>query len=516
MRLATTLNLFAAMMLALCGFAVSLSVWNTLEAERNQQRVTLADDVYALHLSLAANSYQLVKKFGDAHLLDRSANPEAMNRLSATIRAEIAEIRKLIAAEIELVGEEEIEELEALAVIEARIAPLLALAEGSPDTWNQAPNAEWSFAYSSLERGEPAFRVLIANALEEEREEVEETRAEAAEQAMLSRILAIILTVIAIAVTAFALSVFRARLAHPVARLRDGVEKLSQGDYSARVETSDAGEIAEIGAVVNEMAEQVEANAAAMKNKRAELEAAVESRTRQLERLLADAKQSAESRKRLMADVSHELRTPLTIIRGEADVALRGAEKPVEEYREALTRTRDAASHTARLVDDLLFVARAESGEARLKTEDVDLVEIVRSASRHRGETVELILSADAAIVEADPDRLKQCVIILLENALRYGGGATALRLDRAVGGWRIAVEDDGPGLSEEDIEMAFERYFRGSNAADRYADGTGLGLPVAKGIIEAHGGSVRLENRPEGGLAAIVTLPARGRSAAA
>ena len=110
----------------------------------------------------------------------------------------------------------------------------------------------------------------------------------------------------------------------------------------------------------------------------------------------------------------------------------------------------------------------------------------------------------------------KRQILILLENASRYGGEQVTLRLDKAVGGYRIAVEDNGPGMTEEERSRAFQRYFRGSNAASHYSEGVGLGLPVAKSIIDAHGGSISIDERDGGGLIVAFTLPARAKRIAA
>jgi len=247
-----------------------------------------------------------------------------------------------------------------------------------------------------------------------------------------------------------------------------------------------------------------------------ELEAAVHSRTRQLEGVLSEMETATENRKRLLADVSHELRTPLTIIRGEADVALRGGDKPAEDYREALSRASDAAAHTSRLVDDLLFVARSEAGAAKLDVAEIDLVALARGAAQLVDRPVEMALSSPTALVEADAQRLRQCVLILLENAARYGGAGVTIRVDKSVGGYRVAVEDNGPGMTEEERSRAFQRYFHGSDAASHYSEGVGLGLPVAKSIVDAHGGAITIDERAGGGLIVAFTVPARAKGIAA
>ena len=109
--------------------------------------------------------------------------------------------------------------------------------------------------------------------------------------------------------------------------------------------------------------------------------------------------------------------------------------------------------------------------------------------------------------MRVDAARIRQALMILLDNAKRYGGDEIHMILETTPSGYRIAVEDNGPGMSDADKEVAFERFFRGSNSAERYDSGLGLGLPIAKGIVEAHGGTVQLEDSPLGGLCAVVHL---------
>ena len=220
--------------------------------------------------------------------------------------------------------------------------------------------------------------------------------------------------------------------------------------------------------------------------------------------------------------MSHELRTPLTIIKGEADVALRAKNQTEEQYRDVLQRTREAADHTSRIVDDLLFVARQEVGEVRIRREDVNLRKLLENAieaSRKLAGPNAMIsyeTHVDEARLSADSGRLRQVVMILLENARLYGGSQIHVRLDDTPNGYAVSVSDNGPGLAEDDLTHVFERFFRGSNAALRYDGGAGLGLPVAKAIVEAHGGQIALTSTPGEGVEARFTLPGRPYLAAA
>jgi signal transduction histidine kinase len=206
------------------------------------------------------------------------------------------------------------------------------------------------------------------------------------------------------------------------------------------------------------------------------------------------------------------------VIRGEAEVALRGADKPASDYRHALTRVAEEAAHTARLVDDLLFVARSEAGEARSARHPVALDEVVQgalAAARTLAAPHDIRIGFPGAprrvVVQGDADRLRQLVLILLDNAVRYSdpGSEVTVELQTPPGMTRLVVADSGIGIAPDELERVFERFHRGAGAAARDDIGSGLGLPLARAIARAHGGEVRLENRPDRGTVALVDLPA-------
>jgi signal transduction histidine kinase len=211
-----------------------------------------------------------------------------------------------------------------------------------------------------------------------------------------------------------------------------------------------------------------------------------------------------------MADISHELRTPLTIILGEAEVTLRRSPELEAEVSDALARIRDSARHTNQLVDDLLTVARQEAGQLRLDRREIDLRKVVHDAVALFPVPVSWVAPAEPVPGLVDEVRLRQCVLALLQNARRHGGPTIRITVAADDIQATISVEDDGPGMSAADMAQAFERFFRGPNATGQALEGSGLGLPVVKSIVEAHGGTVALSDAPGGGLRATLSIPRR------
>ncbi len=217
---------------------------------------------------------------------------------------------------------------------------------------------------------------------------------------------------------------------------------------------------------------------------------------------------------RFTADASHELRTPLSIVLSHAELALR-KERAQEEYRDALGTCLTAAQRMRGIVDGLLTLARADTGEVRLKQEAVDLrrlIEETASLLRPMAEKAGLALSIAAEDVPAvgDPDRLREVATNLLTNAIRYNrpGGRVEASL-RAEGGEAVlAVADTGIGIPEQDQPHLFERFYRVDKARSRDAGGSGLGLSIAKWIVEAHGGTIAFTSREGEGSTFTVRLP--------
>ncbi len=227
---------------------------------------------------------------------------------------------------------------------------------------------------------------------------------------------------------------------------------------------------------------------------------------------LVPIRESLRRQREFAADASHELRTPLTIVRGSVEDLRRHADQPVREVGEALGDIESEVVHLTGLVEDLLLLARSDSGAVELRRDAVDLDEVagealqrLRSVADARGVTLQL--DAAPARLAGDADRLRQLVSILVDNAIRHSpaGGRVTVRV--APSPPTVRVDDEGKGIRPEDLPHVFDRFWR---AADAPTGGTGLGLSIAAWIAEHHGGAIRAVNRPAGGARFEVQLPGR------
>lgn len=224
--------------------------------------------------------------------------------------------------------------------------------------------------------------------------------------------------------------------------------------------------------------------------------------------------QSVEKERRFTADASHELRTPLTAIKANTSLALRGERTPAQ-YREALLAIDQAGGVMQRLVQDLLILARADSGQLTLHCQPVDTHTLFATAitlTTHHAPHATIRVEEDPtqAQILADPHHLQQVLINLLENALRYTPADGVITLSAAAVDDRVlfTVADTGEGIAPEHLPHLGERFFRIDAARSREHGGTGLGLSICKSIIDAHGGTMTIESTVGQGTRVTVALP--------
>ena len=261
------------------------------------------------------------------------------------------------------------------------------------------------------------------------------------------------------------------RFSRPLDDLLTASDRVADGDYSVRVEEKGPREVRSMARAFNSMAERLQV--------------------------------TDRQRRDMLADVTHELRTPLTVIRGEVEGMLDGV-YPADESR--LKSILEETQLLSRLVDDLRTLALAEAGALQLRREPVQPGELVReavaafqSAAEAKGVKIQ-VEAGESAPVELDPERIREVLHNLLSNALRYTPSGGVIRVTSSENS--ISVSDSGPGIAPEELPRVFERFYKSSDSG-----GMGLGLSIAKYIVEAHGGTITAENAPEGGIVITFTL---------
>lgn len=273
-------------------------------------------------------------------------------------------------------------------------------------------------------------------------------------------------TLLAVGVTVM----FFRRVFRPVDALTTASRALASGRLDTRVPVRGDDEVAELGRAFNSMAEALERNERARRN--------------------------------MVSDVAHELRTPLTSIRVQVEAAQDGV---VEADAQFLASIAEDAAALSRLVDDLQQLSLADAGQLRLELAESDVAEILDRAlsGLSRADITITREVATGLVVRADARRIVQVVRNLLVNALAYANGAIRVSASRVHDRVEIRVADDGPGVADEHAERIFDRFYRADASRSRATGGAGLGLAIAKQLVELHGGTIRYE-RPS----FIVSLP--------
>lgn len=267
----------------------------------------------------------------------------------------------------------------------------------------------------------------------------------------------------------------------PVKRLVDGTHKLASGDFSTRVKPGSQDELGRLARDFNQLASTLEKN--------------------------------QQMRRDFMADISHELRTPLAVLRGELEAIQDGVRQFTPE---SVTSLQAEVGTLTKLVDDLHQLSMSDEGALAYQKTSVDvvtLVEIAAGAFRERFASRNLTLSLDvpeSATVFGDPDRLMQLFNNLLENSLRYtdSGGQTQVQLMTRDKTLILRFSDSTPGVTDEQLQRLFERFYRTEGSRNRASGGSGLGLAICLNIVEAHGGAIHAAHSPFGGVSITVELP--------
>lgn len=378
--------------------------------------------------------------------------------------------------------------------------------------------AREQLAHYSAQRIDQEFQPLIDEALHEHQEKAAKAQAEVDSLIDRSRWLAILDGTAAALISLYGGGLLSRRLSRSILALMTGTQQIANGNLSTRVQLTGDDEFSTLAGHFNQMAEKIQKQREALEERQDILETRVAERTQELLDINQNLCRMDRDRRAFLADISHELRTPITVIRGEAEIALRNPKTPTDDYRQALQRIIDLSVQLGDHVHDLLAEARSEPRNVdEAKNQPVDLKELLSEVyldlkilAEAAGIDARLTLPEHPAWILGDPNRLRQALLILGDNACRYApqGTLTALSLTLS-GEWAvITLKDQGIGIAAEDIGHIFERRFRGENARNLQPEGLGLGLAMVHSIISQHGGKICVDSEIDRGSTFVTSLP--------
>ncbi|MEM9249206.1 MAG: ATP-binding protein [Pseudomonadota bacterium] len=481
--------------------------------DRGLQSVTLAEDQLALYLTLETNVSDLLRLHITAAAAPMDETLIRIGETKSDVREDIATIRRILHKGQNPENGDGLARLNRIELVLDEIEAAFAridLDGAAPQPVNAFAAPMMAVVEALDERLAPLVDLAIAN----EAAEVVQARNAIAELTRRSVRLGTAAGALTLLAAVLGVITLLSAFMRPFDALLEGAARLAQGNLGFRIPEGKRDEFGRLSRDFNVMAAQLERSDRALRAEEEDLQRRVAARTAELEEANARLADQDDTRRRFLADVSHELRTPLTVMRGEAEVALRARDQVLSAgARDALDSVVEQSEHMGRLVDDLLFVARREAGEAPLSLTRIELGGQVRRTLADAGQLASnavIVLQADeaamAAQIEADPGRLHQLMMVLLDNALRYSPDNSEICVDvrRTERNVEVTVRDKGIGIPADELPYIFERFVRGSNALP---GGTGLGLPVAKAIAEAHGGALSIDSEEGVGTSVTLTL---------
>lgn len=506
---------------ALIGSA-GILYWGTGRAAYNLERSNLAHEELESYLSLSAQTYRifnLVRR----DMVEGNGEPTVDLQIAKFVfEDELSQLKAKIDLEflLPLRLRESSDELERLAGLTTEIG--LALEEvAAAQALVKAGQRETAIVLltTMLEtRIDGRVGEIIESGLADERQEVAE--AKVATDALIAN-LRLVAWVTAILAAAFASGATWFLLRHlraPLSALSEGTSRIAAGHLDHRIQVTGHDEFAALARRFNNMAGDLKQQRKSLETARDSLENTVTERTAELREANRHLENRAEMRRQFFADVGHELRTPITVIRGEAEVALRTKSTGRENvYRQALEHVVEVSGQLTNLVNDLFLIARSQAGSVDMRKEPVDLKALVEAVTEEmqiftteKGAELCCEVSAETVLIKGDSARLRQLLMILIDNAIQHCHEGvcvkTVLTVQNDIAD--LCVNDTGPGISETDLENLFERFYRGNTAGRSSAGGSGLGLPIAKTIVNSHGGRIFVESELGSGTSFCIHLP--------
>lgn len=536
------LSLAFAALVALVCIQAAFVYWGSARVNAYTQHSRLASDILSELLELSANKQRL-RVWASQQLMNAGASSETRDRWLAGMQASATRLNELAhrdlavwteiaASEGSAVPAEVTQLVDAVELLDANIADVHArLLRLTPLERGAEFSAVWQELNQVFDvtRGRD-LRELVNGAIERQRRAVPIARAATERGLEALRLKAIALAALTLAAAVLMAVHLNRRLQRPLDRLLAGTQALQAGNLDHRVAIGSRDEFDRVAEHFNAMAVELQQHRNTAEAARRRLEDAVEARTAELRSAHDTLQQIDQRRRQLFADLSHELRTPATAIRGEAEIALRGSDKPLAEYKQTLTRIVGGVKQLAGVIDDLMLIARAEADQLVMRPSEVELQPLIADAAEQaealgalHGVRVQLeaedSMPAPPVHVHVDADRLRQALMIVLDNAVRYSHAGGTVRL-----GWRergeqvdIVVQDEGIGIDPHEMPTVFQRFHRGRRARDHRVEGTGIGLSIAQAIVDAHHGRIGIESVPLAGTTVSISLPrSRGEQAAA
>lgn len=511
------LTIFAIIIIVLIAMKSSMFVIASHVTRSNLEQSNIANTLLQEHLVVASISYRLFKQMTDELIFDHDAN-----------QAEVRKKREMIESSIKTI--KELEQKQRSALGENITRGNLEDTDGLKDLLDGIIN-DFNQLISDKDQGRSLqkkkfrellevtidiqFRDFINIAVNRQRGVATyvNTKIETLNKSMFW--ISILLSLLSVPIVAFACFWLFGKIYNPLASLKYGANAISNGNYQYKINGEFDSEFNQIAASFNVMAGKLHLQRQQLIDSKDELEMEVKNQTKELTIANKLLQENDERIREFLADISHELRTPLTIIRGEAQINLRQRNLTPEDCATALGVILDQSISLTKLVDDLLLIARSQNGQLRVNKSKVDInpflqqtVSQLSSLADTRNISIQSVIKESQSPAYFDRDRINQVLSILIDNAINYSnfGSIVTITYESSKEYTSIKVNNFGAMIEEEAIKRLFDRYYRASDA--RIHQGAGLGLAIAKSIIDAHNGNIWVRSDKESGTTFNIELP--------
>lgn len=488
--------------------------------KQNAQKSELVHNILNQYSNIALYTFEKLVTMGE---IARTGHMDAQQYTDETekkLRLALVSVRDALLEKLALAPElSASNELALLDQVTQKVERIIATSQEIKSLTSKGEVMQAQSLYQLLQQqgvhGE--FNALISDAVKQEHQQAIDIRENTNDMSERNnRYLAFSLGLISF-FTMLAIWFFWQRITRATKQLHFAAGQFTEGALEHRIPDLQDKEFAKLADALNFMASELKQKQGELSQAKAQLEEKVQERTKELAHSNEKLARVDKQRRQFLADISHELRTPLTIIRGESEILIRSQSENLKEYQDTLAAVVDQVAHTTALIDDLMLVARSSAGELKLAYREVNLTRLLQDIcylyarkAQERAQTLTFDLINDI-VLDVDERRMRQVMMILLENALSYSsqGANTEVKLIERNQVVIIKVIDAGQGITEQEKEHIFERFYR-SNRSN--TPGTGLGLPVAKAIVDAHGGHISLKSNATGiGSVATILLPVSG-----
>lgn len=486
----------------------------------NAQKSELVHKILNQYSNIALYTFEKLVAIGEMSRNGIVLAPELREENEQKLRTAIVEVRNSLLKKVALAPEVSTQnELALLDRVTQKVERIITTSQEIRSLITRGELSEAQSLYRLLQQQgvHAEFNALISEAVKQENLQAEAIRDNSKIMSERNnRYLAIALGLLSLFMM-LTIWFFWQRISKATKQLQFAASQFTAGKLEHRIPKLKDTEFAKLADALNFMASELKTKQTELGEAKLQLEEKVQERTKALALSNEKLAYVDKQRRQFLADISHELRTPLTIIRGESEILLRSHSENVDDYLETLVAVVDQVSHTTALIDDLMLVARSSAGELRLSCSEVNLSKLIqdlcyvyRRKAQERKQDIVFDISEEISL-ELDERRIRQVLMILLENALSYSTehAVTEVKVLCRQQVVIIKIIDAGQGVTKQELENIFERFYR-SNRSN--TPGSGLGLPVAKAIVDAHGGHISLKSNASGvGSVATILLPLNG-----